>query len=140
MGCSRDAGVRHSFQDRLNHVSRSDFESFDVFPFADCLSSPGEPIPSHALTDAKANERAFIGLNLEDQIFLSLVDQAYHSEEYANLLVSPSQYPPPTTRLYYQLGKSHASLGVVDGTHYQTRFTHLTTYAAKYYSYLLSKV
>ena len=113
--------------------------------FFSSLNSPPPPIdappPEDYLEGLLNTKRKFIGLELQQQICLSMVDQEYHSSDFAEKLESCNMDATahPTSEVFQDVS-GRFSLGVVPGTFHQTRFSHLTTYGAKYYSYLMSKV
>lgn len=90
--------------------------------------STGESIPEKLVDSMVGAKKMFAGMELQQQIFYALVDQTLYSD-----------WPIDTTRIVGNLRKQHTNWKHVDGTHWQTRFSHLLYYGAGYYSYLYAK-
>lgn len=84
-----------------------------------------KPMPK-ALHAAMLRSRGFgRGLATQRQLFLSALDQAYHTR------------PPPldTTKILQELNDAYTPFKFVEGTHFQASFGHLMGYDAGYYGY-----
>ncbi len=90
----------------------------------------GEPIPAGEVDKFCAAKRIFSGVDIQSQLFYSLLDQQYHGSH-------PLQ--GSTTEILKQVQRSHHSLKYHPGTAWQLRFSHLVGYGARYYSYLMAR-
>jgi intermediate peptidase len=91
------------------------------------------PLPYEMVAEKLAVDKRFEGADAENQILLSMVDQAYHS----SLPLNPSFN---TTQIYHNLQKAHGVLPVdPPGTSWQGFFGHLFGYGSTYYSYLFDR-
>lgn len=91
----------------------------------------GETVPQDQLTRLLHARRSFGASDVQQQVFYSLVDQAYHG-----------QYPADgqtTDSVANELQRRYHALAPVDGTAWQLRFGHFVGYGARYYSYLMSR-
>jgi len=91
----------------------------------------GEPVPLDDLHRLLAARRSFTASDIQQQVFYSIVDQAYHGN-----------YPADgqtTQSLANDLQLRHHCLSAIQGTAWQLRFGHFVGYAARYYSYLMSR-
>jgi len=91
----------------------------------------GEPLPNELIEGMIAAKNLQSGTKTEGQIFLGMVDQAYHTDK--DGIVDTTQVAHDThdmTRMYRH----------TPGTHFQSSFGHLTGYQAGYYGYLWSLV
>lgn len=93
-----------------------------------------QPLPYQMVAERLALNKKFEGSDTENQILLSLVDQAYHS----TLPLSPSFN---STQTYHSLQKEYGILpSDPEGTCWQGFFGHLYGYGGSYYSYLFDRV
>jgi intermediate peptidase len=93
-----------------------------------------QPLPYEMVAEKLALDKKFEGSDIENQIILSMVDQAYHS----SLPLDPSFN---TTKVYHDLQRSHGTLPPDPaGTSWQGFFGHLYGYGGSYYSYLFDRV
>ncbi|KAL4574877.1 hypothetical protein LXL04_021717 [Taraxacum kok-saghyz] len=90
--------------------------------------SSGDSIPEKLVESIVGAKKMFAGMELQQQIFYALVDQTLYSN-----------WPIDTTTIVTNLKKQHTNWNHVEGTHWQTRFSHLLYYGAGYYSYLYAK-
>jgi len=89
----------------------------------------GEPIPSDLLNAMIAARNASSGIDTEFQIFLGMMDLAYHMDEDGVV---------DTTAVYMDTFNDVLLWKAVPHTYYQASFGHLTGYEAGYYGYLWS--
>jgi len=93
-----------------------------------------QPLPYEMVAEKLALDKKFDGSDTENQIILSMVDQAYHS----SLPLSPSFN---TTAIYHDIQRTHGVLPAdPPGTSWQGFFGHLFGYGSTYYSYLFDRV
>lgn len=91
----------------------------------------GETVPQDDLHRLLESRRAFAASDVQQQVFYSLVDQAYHGN-----------YPADgqtTHSLATDMQLRHHSVPPAAGTAWQLRFGHFVGYGARYYSYLMSR-
>jgi len=91
----------------------------------------GESVPLDDLHRLLHSRRSFAASEIQQQVFYSLVDQAYHGK-----------YPADgqtTQSLANDLQLRYHSLPPVPSTAWQLRFGHFVGYGARYYSYLMSR-
>lgn len=91
----------------------------------------GEPVPPDDLHRLLASRRSFAASDIQQQVFYSLVDQVYHGN-----------YPADgktTQSIADDLQLRYHCLPPVPSTAWQLRFGHFVGYAARYYSYLMSR-
>ena len=91
----------------------------------------GETVPEDDLHRLLLSRRSFATSEIQQQVFYSLVDQAYHGE-----------YPATgktTDNVASDLQLRYHSIPPVPGTAWQLRFGHFVGYGARYYSYLISR-
>ncbi|XP_073031397.1 mitochondrial intermediate peptidase, mitochondrial isoform X1 [Primulina eburnea] len=93
--------------------------------------STGEPIPENLVKSLVGAKNMFAATELQRQIFYALIDQTLHT-------MQPSSIQD-TISVVSDLKREHTSWRHVEGTHWHTRFSHLVTYGAGYYSYLYAK-
>ncbi|XP_020261716.1 probable mitochondrial intermediate peptidase, mitochondrial isoform X2 [Asparagus officinalis] len=91
----------------------------------------GDVIPEKLVAVMNSARNMFAATELQRQIFLSITDLTLFGEQ-------PST-PIDTISVVADLKRKYTSWNHVDGTHWHTRFTHLITYGAGYYSYLYAK-
>ncbi|RFU32490.1 hypothetical protein B7463_g3859, partial [Scytalidium lignicola] len=93
-----------------------------------------QPLPYAMVAEKLALDKKFEGSDTENQILLSMVDQAYHSE-------LPLNRTFDTTTIYHSI---QSDFGVLPpdppGTSWQGFFGHLFGYGSTYYSYLFDRV
>lgn len=93
-----------------------------------------QPLPYEMVAEKLALDKRFEGSDTENQIILSMLDLAYHSD----LPLSPSFN---STEIYHSLQQKHGALPVdPPGTCWQGFFGHLFGYGSTYYSYLFDRV
>jgi oligopeptidase A len=85
----------------------------------------GEKLPDAIYQALTESRRLGLALATERQIFLAMLDLAYHTEK-------PGF---DTTKLLEQIHKQYFSFEYVKGTHFQSSFGHLIGYDAGYYGY-----
>ncbi|KAH7393885.1 mitochondrial intermediate peptidase [Phaeosphaeria sp. MPI-PUGE-AT-0046c] len=90
------------------------------------------PLPLAALESRIAIDNRSGYTELESQILLAMLDQAYHTS-------APLQKDFNSTSLYHSIYASHASVPEPAGTAWQGFFGHLFGYGATYYSYLFDR-
>ncbi|OAK95085.1 mitochondrial intermediate peptidase [Phaeosphaeriaceae sp. SRC1lsM3a] len=90
------------------------------------------PLPLAALEARIAIDNRSGYTELESQILLAMLDQAYHTS-------APSDPNFNSTALYHSIYNSHASVPEPAGTAWQGFFGHLFGYGATYYSYLFDR-
>lgn len=91
----------------------------------------GEMVPQDDLQQMLNSRRSFAASEIQQQVYYSLVDQAYHGN-----------YPTEgqtTASVANDLQLRYYSLPPVPGTAWQLRFGHFVGYGARYYSYLISR-
>ncbi|XP_020589996.1 probable mitochondrial intermediate peptidase, mitochondrial isoform X3 [Phalaenopsis equestris] len=94
--------------------------------------STGEIIPEKLVNSMNHARNMFSAMELQRQIFYSLVDLTLFGEQSAD--------PMDTISIVADLKRKYTSWKhVEDGTHWHTRFSHLVNYGAGYYSYLYAK-
>ncbi|PIN06711.1 Metalloendopeptidase family - mitochondrial intermediate peptidase [Handroanthus impetiginosus] len=93
--------------------------------------STGDPIPEKLVKSLLGAKHMFAATELQRQIFYALIDQALHT-------LQPSSVED-TISVVADLKREHTTWNHVEGTHWHTRFSHLVTYGAGYYSYLYAK-
>ncbi|KAL2227187.1 probable mitochondrial intermediate peptidase, mitochondrial isoform X1 [Sesamum indicum] len=94
-------------------------------------NSTGDPIPEKLVQSLIGAKNMFAATELQRQVFYALIDQALHT-------MQPSSVKD-TVSIVADLKREHTSWKYVEGTHWHTRFSHLVTYGAGYYSYLYAK-
>lgn len=93
-----------------------------------------QALPYEMVAEKLALDKKFEGSDVENQIILSMLDQAYHS----SLPLNPSF---DTTKVYHDLQRAHGTLPPdPPGTSWQGFFGHLYGYGGSYYSYLFDRV
>ncbi|CAI9092072.1 OLC1v1027219C1 [Oldenlandia corymbosa var. corymbosa] len=93
--------------------------------------STGEVIPENLVKSMRRAKQMFSATELQRQIFYALIDQKLFGEQ--------SSSERDIVALEGELKRQYTSWKHVDGTHWHTRFSHLATYGAEYYSYLYAK-
>ncbi|MBT4530272.1 MAG: hypothetical protein HOC27_03620 [Phycisphaerae bacterium] len=91
----------------------------------------GEPMPAELIDGMIAAKNLQSGIKTEGQIFLGMVDQAYHTDTDGEV---------DTTQVAYDIHDSVRMYPHTPGSHFQGSFGHLTGYQAGYYGYLWSLV
>lgn len=93
-----------------------------------------QPLPYEMIAEKLALDRKFEGVDTENQVILSLLDQACHSS-------LPLHSTFSTTEVYHSLQRTHGVLPPdPPGTSWQGFFGHLFGYGGSYYSYLFDRV
>ncbi|ORZ18083.1 hypothetical protein BCR42DRAFT_325591 [Absidia repens] len=91
---------------------------------------------SSGAVDAYLQQRQrFSGIEINNQVLMSMVDQQYHSIQQQQ--ASPSS--PATIALWHQLQDEVGLFPSVPGTMWPVQFGHLFGYGAGYYSYLFDR-
>lgn len=93
--------------------------------------STGDIIPEKLVESMQGARKMFAAMELQQQIFYAMADQALYGDQTLS--------PIDTTLIVADLRKQHTNWKHVEGTHWQTRFSHLLYYGAGYYSYLYAK-
>ncbi|XP_027331078.1 mitochondrial intermediate peptidase, mitochondrial isoform X2 [Abrus precatorius] len=93
--------------------------------------STGEEIPQKLAESIQGTKDIFAATELQRQIFYALVDQTLYGEK-------PLPYGDPSS-VVAELKREHTNWEHVEGTHWESRFSHLINYGAGYYSYLYAK-
>ncbi|EPS66980.1 hypothetical protein M569_07793, partial [Genlisea aurea] len=95
--------------------------------------SSGDPIPEEMVNSMQGAKTMFAATELQRQVFYALIDHELHASK-------PSSSVHQTISIVSDLKREHTSWKKpVAGTSWHTRFSHLTTYGAGYYSYLYAK-
>ena len=93
-----------------------------------------QPLPFEMVAEKLALDKKFESSDTENQIILSMADQAYHSA----LPLSPSFQ---TTQTYHEIQRNYGVMPVdPKETSWQGFFGHLFGYGSLYYSYLFDRV
>ncbi|KUJ18555.1 mitochondrial intermediate peptidase-like protein [Mollisia scopiformis] len=93
-----------------------------------------QPLPYKMVAEKLVLDKKFEGADAENQIILSMLDQAYHSS-------LPLDTDFDTTQVYHELQRNHGILpSDPPGTSWQGFFGHLFGYGGTYYSYLFDRV
>ncbi|CAD6335737.1 unnamed protein product [Miscanthus lutarioriparius] len=91
----------------------------------------GDAIPEKLVKALNASRNMFPATELQRQIFYSIMDLTLFGEQ--------ASKPMDTISTVADLRRKHTSWKYAEGTHWHTRFTHLITYGAGYYSYLYAR-
>ncbi|XP_020393076.1 mitochondrial intermediate peptidase, mitochondrial-like isoform X1 [Zea mays] len=91
----------------------------------------GDAIPEKLVKALNASRNMFPATELQRQIFYSIMDLTLFGEQ--------SSKPMDTISTVADLRRKHTSGKYAEGTHWHTRFTHLVTYGAGYYTYLYAR-
>jgi len=94
--------------------------------------APLEPSLVHERIDI---EKRMHGAEVEGQILMSLLDQAYHSPE-----IQQSNSLFDSTKIYHNIWNKYSLVPEPAGTTWQGFFGHLAGYGATYYAYLFDRV
>jgi intermediate peptidase len=93
-----------------------------------------QPLPYEMVSEKLSLDKIFEGVDVENQIILSMLDQAFHSS-------LPLEYNFNSTKVYHELQRNHGVLPPDPaGTSWQGFFGHLYGYGGTYYSYLFDRV
>ncbi|KAG0650842.1 intermediate peptidase [Hyphodiscus hymeniophilus] len=93
-----------------------------------------QPLPYEMVAEKLALDKKFEGSDTENQILLSMLDQAYHSD----LPLTPFFQ---TSQIYHELQRTHRVMPAdPPETSWQGFFGHLFGYGSLYYSYLFDRV
>ncbi|KAJ1723710.1 Mitochondrial intermediate peptidase [Coemansia erecta] len=109
------------------------------------------PLPAELVRKQAELRRQSSALDLHSQLFMSALDQRYHSAQLAASGEGRAVTDGWSTRVLAEVhrdsmfrgpGQSPANtlLAYVRGTRWQSRFTHLIGYGASYYAYLFDRV
>ncbi|KAK9888742.1 hypothetical protein WA026_000969 [Henosepilachna vigintioctopunctata] len=88
------------------------------------------PIPEEMLQRLCASKKVFTACETKMQIFYSVLDQLFHSED---------PYSKNVPEAVAAIQEQYYGLQYVPNTAWHLRFSHLVGYGAKYYSYLVSR-
>ncbi|KAK3926696.1 Mitochondrial intermediate peptidase [Frankliniella fusca] len=91
-----------------------------------------EPMPTHMLERLCASKHLFAASEMQLQVFYSALDQMYHSQH-------PLGSTGSTSDVIASLQEEYYNISYIPKTAWQLRFSHLVSYGAKYYSYLVSR-
>jgi thimet oligopeptidase len=91
----------------------------------------GEPIPASLVERMRAADEFGKGLFVRQQMFYAATSLELHSRDPRNL---------DTTAVVAELQNKYTPFRFVDGTYFETSFTHLDGYSAIYYTYMWSLV
>lgn len=91
----------------------------------------GEAIPFKLVESMKKAKNMFAATELQRQVLYAMIDQSFFGEQ--------PLAAEDTTAVIAFLKHTHTSWKHVEGTHWHTRFNHLVTYGAGYYSYLYAR-
>ncbi|OQU76928.1 probable mitochondrial intermediate peptidase, mitochondrial isoform X2 [Sorghum bicolor] len=91
----------------------------------------GDAIPEKLVKALNASRNMFPATELQRQIFYSIMDLTLFGEQ--------TSKPMDTISTVADLRRKHTSWKYAEGTHWHTRFTHLISYGAGYYSYLYAR-
>lgn len=101
----------------------------------------GQSPPSKAIESLVNSRHVFKAMEVQNQVVYSLFDQTIFNKPdlWRGPPTSTGSYDTTTTDVFATL---HRNNGVpyVNGTHWHTRFGHLVTYGAGYYSYLNASI
>ena len=90
----------------------------------------GDLIPDDLAAQFSINKKLFSASETHLQVFYSLVDQVFHSDQLQH---------KPVTETIVELHKKYFYHDAIPDTAWYLRFGHFVGYGAKYYSYLVSK-
>ena len=90
----------------------------------------GESLPMATCRKFCASKKVFSGVDIQTQLFYSLVDQRFHTEH---------PLKTNTTEILREAHLANHNLPYPDGTAWQHRFSHFVGYGARYYSYLMAR-
>nr|XP_043613956.1 mitochondrial intermediate peptidase, mitochondrial isoform X2 [Erigeron canadensis] len=93
--------------------------------------STGDIIPEKLVKSMQGAKKMFSAMEMQQQILYALADLTLYGEQTLS--------PIDTTSIVADLREQHTNWKHVEGTHWQTRFSHLLYYGAGYYSYLYAK-
>jgi intermediate peptidase len=94
----------------------------------------GQPLPFEMVAEKLALDKQFEGVDVENQIVLSMLDQACHSS-------LPLRDDFSSTSVFHEIQQSYGVLPAdPPGTSWQGFFGHLFGYGGTYYSYLFDRV
>eukprot|EP00741_Cyanophora_paradoxa_P008368 tig00001302_g8095.t1 len=94
----------------------------------------GEAIPRALVAKLRESKSMFSAMETQSQVFQSVLDLRYFGEE------AGAASPPDTTATLRDLQNALTNVPHVEGTAWQTKFGHLVSYGASYYSYVFAKV
>lgn len=93
----------------------------------------GEPVPLGLLNDIRTKQNQLEAFETQDQIQMALLDQIYHSK-----LAGNDEFN--STLILQNLQDRISPIKFVPGTAWQIQFSHLFSYGASYYSYLVNQI
>ncbi|KAJ2612703.1 Mitochondrial intermediate peptidase [Coemansia sp. RSA 1365] len=104
----------------------------------------GQPLPNDLIFNRAMQRRQYAALDLHAQLFMSALDQCYHSNSIAIHHKNPEWSTKILATIHnhpmFRCDNDMSFFSHVDGTRWQSRFTHLVGYGASYYSYLFDRV
>lgn len=93
-----------------------------------------QPLPYELVAEKLKLDKQFEGIDIENQIVLSMLDQACHSDLPLNKNFN-------STKVFHEIQRTHGALPAdPEGTSWQGFFGHLFGYGGTYYSYLFDRV
>jgi len=100
----------------------------------------GETIPLELVERMNEQRKIFWGIETDQQLVLSLLDQHIHAEDGVATEAQPTTSTTSTTEVLYQVQQEHSSVPPFKDLATHSRFTHFVGYGCGYYSYLYAKV
>ncbi|KAJ3281676.1 Mitochondrial intermediate peptidase [Rhizoclosmatium sp. JEL0117] len=92
----------------------------------------GKQVPIDLIRGVKARQGMLEGLERQKQVKMAVLDQYYHSEQ-----MDAANFD--STMVLRQVQSKFHVIPYVDGTQWQTQFSHLFSYGASYYSYFWAR-
>ncbi|KAJ3063267.1 Mitochondrial intermediate peptidase, partial [Rhizoclosmatium hyalinum] len=92
----------------------------------------GKQVPIDLIRGVKARQGMLEGLERQKQVKMAVLDQYYHSEQ-----MDAANFD--STMVLQQAQSKFHVIPYVDGTQWQTQFSHLFSYGASYYSYFWAR-
>ncbi|XP_061484531.1 mitochondrial intermediate peptidase [Rhineura floridana] len=90
----------------------------------------GQPLPKNMVSRLCESKKVCAAADTQLQVFYAVLDQIYHGKH---------PLEKSTTEILKETQEKFYGLPYVPNTAWQLRFSHLVGYAAKYYSYLMSR-
>eukprot|EP00013_Stygamoeba_regulata_P002550 CAMPEP_0177634630 /NCGR_PEP_ID=MMETSP0447-20121125/3469_1 /TAXON_ID=0 /ORGANISM="Stygamoeba regulata, Strain BSH-02190019" /LENGTH=738 /DNA_ID=CAMNT_0019136361 /DNA_START=709 /DNA_END=2925 /DNA_ORIENTATION=+ len=101
----------------------------------------GKPLPASMIRNLRASKNMFSAIDTQHQVLLSLLDQTFHhlyaTKDHPK---TASGNPETTVDMLRRLQNMYTTIPFEEHTHWHTHFSHLTTYAGSYYTYLFCRV
>ncbi|KAJ3069403.1 Mitochondrial intermediate peptidase [Podochytrium sp. JEL0797] len=92
----------------------------------------GQKVPGELIQGVKARQGLLEAMQRQKQVKMAVLDQLYHSEQ-----MDAMNYD--STLLLAQVQSQFDVIPYVEGTQWQTQFSHLYSYGASYYSYFWAR-